>query len=302
MGAVDVHGHFSECEGDIGELAEEMTPRDFRFSELHEILGHVTGRATGTQGQHKIANDVLALFAEGRPLRPDARWSKLSDLEILNVLRSTERFSGSELETLAAEVQRRFRGRNIPDQQMYDFCRALQLKSDGGLVHKFNQGGIVPGRGSQDTVNAKLTPGEAVIPRWLVQLLTRNQGEQTVRPVGEILSLTRRVVSNVRENIKVSTSSSIELKSIRSAIGVGNRLLQQQLIGIKDLAWSAGSGGIYGFNQGGRVPGVGNEDTIPAMLTPGEFVVKKIVAQKYANELTAINNGGNAQARHVIST
>tara|TARA_R100001163_G_C5060708_1_gene197551 strand:- start:883 stop:2385 length:1503 start_codon:yes stop_codon:yes gene_type:complete len=29
------------------------------------------------------------------------------------------------------------------------------------------------------------------------------------------------------------------------------------------------------FNQGGVVPGVGNTDSVPAMLTPGEFVVKK---------------------------
>ena len=31
------------------------------------------------------------------------------------------------------------------------------------------------------------------------------------------------------------------------------------------------------FNQGGVVPGAGNQDTVPAMLTPGEFVVKKDV-------------------------
>ena len=31
------------------------------------------------------------------------------------------------------------------------------------------------------------------------------------------------------------------------------------------------------FNQGGVVPGAGNQDTVPAMLTPGEFVVKKNV-------------------------
>ena len=27
------------------------------------------------------------------------------------------------------------------------------------------------------------------------------------------------------------------------------------------------------FNQGGEVPGQGNTDTVPAMLTPGEFVL-----------------------------
>src|SRR5690606_34378149 len=31
----------------------------------------------------------------------------------------------------------------------------------------------------------------------------------------------------------------------------------------------------FQFNSGGPVPGVGNKDTVPAMLTPGEFVLNK---------------------------
>lgn len=34
------------------------------------------------------------------------------------------------------------------------------------------------------------------------------------------------------------------------------------------------------FNQGGRVWGTGNQDTVPAMLTPGEFVLRKAAASK----------------------
>jgi hypothetical protein len=30
-----------------------------------------------------------------------------------------------------------------------------------------------------------------------------------------------------------------------------------------------------GFASGGYVPGVGSSDTVPAMLTPGEFVIRK---------------------------
>jgi len=37
----------------------------------------------------------------------------------------------------------------------------------------------------------------------------------------------------------------------------------------------ASGGKIYGFNRGGMVPGTGNGDTVPAMLEPGEFVIKK---------------------------
>ena len=48
------------------------------------------------------------------------------------------------------------------------------------------------------------------------------------------------------------------------------------------ISGSNGSGGvagligsIFGFNKGGYVPGTGNRDTVPAMLTPGELVLTK---------------------------
>jgi len=46
-----------------------------------------------------------------------------------------------------------------------------------------------------------------------------------------------------------------------------------------------------GFNSGGIVPGSGNTDTVPAMLTPGEFVINKDATQKNIGMLSAINNG-----------
>jgi TP901 family phage tail tape measure protein len=47
---------------------------------------------------------------------------------------------------------------------------------------------------------------------------------------------------------------------------------------------------IQGFNSGGLVPGTGNRDTVPAMLTPGEFVIRKSsVAQLGAGNLAAMN-------------
>ena len=39
--------------------------------------------------------------------------------------------------------------------------------------------------------------------------------------------------------------------------------------------------GGKGFNKGGGVPGSGNKDTVPAMLTPGEFVMSKGAVNKY---------------------
>jgi TP901 family phage tail tape measure protein len=46
-----------------------------------------------------------------------------------------------------------------------------------------------------------------------------------------------------------------------------------------------------GFNQGGVVPGSGSSDTVPAMLTPGEFVVNKKAASQNQNLLQMMNGG-----------
>ena len=47
-----------------------------------------------------------------------------------------------------------------------------------------------------------------------------------------------------------------------------------------------------GKNAGGRIPGTGTSDTVPAMLTPGEFVVNASSAQANLGLLHSINKGG----------
>ena len=49
-------------------------------------------------------------------------------------------------------------------------------------------------------------------------------------------------------------------------------------------------GKIHAFARGGHVPGTGSRDTVPAMLQPGEFVIKKSSAKKLgASTLEAMN-------------
>jgi hypothetical protein len=54
------------------------------------------------------------------------------------------------------------------------------------------------------------------------------------------------------------------------------------------------NGGVAKYNKGNIVPGSGNTDTVPAMLTPGEFVVNKESARNNMALLKAINNGSMA--------
>jgi len=61
-------------------------------------------------------------------------------------------------------------------------------------------------------------------------------------------------------------------------------------------------GKILAFNTGGFVPGVGNSDTVPAMLTPGEFVIRKSSVKKLgAGTLAAMNQNKFAQGGSVAN-
>jgi hypothetical protein len=57
----------------------------------------------------------------------------------------------------------------------------------------------------------------------------------------------------------------------------------------ESAGWDDLVSSILGFAGGGVVPGVGSGDTQPAMLTPGEFVVKKDVARRILPFLQSAN-------------
>ena len=58
-------------------------------------------------------------------------------------------------------------------------------------------------------------------------------------------------------------------------------------------------GKVHHFARGGMVPGTGNRDTVPAMLQPGEFVIKKSSVNKLgASNLAGMNEGGSVPNRY----
>ena len=67
-------------------------------------------------------------------------------------------------------------------------------------------------------------------------------------------------------------------------------LTEEQKIQSKEKRDKVMDMGTLSMNKGGQVPGSGNTDTVPAMLTPGEFVMSKGAVQKYgANALAGMN-------------
>jgi hypothetical protein len=78
---------------------------------------------------------------------------------------------------------------------------------------------------------------------------------------------------------------------IRKGIEVGSKNLLDRISEIPGVGDLLDSRRRRRMNKGGVVPGYGDQDTVPTMLTPGEFVVRKEVVEKVGvDNLKAVND------------
>jgi hypothetical protein len=80
------------------------------------------------------------------------------------------------------------------------------------------------------------------------------------------------------KNLKVMVDAQIS-PALKALVNQPNSLTKTPPAGLKKAA-------------GGVIPGHGSGDTVPAMLTPGEFVIRKAVVDKYGPTFFAGLNGG----------
>jgi TP901 family phage tail tape measure protein len=90
------------------------------------------------------------------------------------------------------------------------------------------------------------------------------------------------------------------LAAIRLTSGIGGFLGGMMKGASSGRAYNKG-GKVLGFARGGLVPGTGNGDTVPAMLAPGEFVIRKSSVNKMgAGTLAAMNENRYATGGIVV--
>ena len=78
---------------------------------------------------------------------------------------------------------------------------------------------------------------------------------------------------------------------IKKGVEVGQNNIYDQISKIPGVKNILDSLKPKKMNVGGVVPGYGDQDTVPTMLTPGEFVIRKEVVEKVGvNNLKAVND------------
>ena len=106
----------------------------------------------------------------------------------------------------------------------------------------------------------------------------------------------------INNNITALTNNTTSLTNLSSAINTLQTSIATLNNTIRSMPLQLG-GGLQrrrGFASGGLVPGTGNRDTVPAMLTPGEYVVRKSAVKGFGagnlSDINGYNSGGKVIA------
>lgn len=195
----------------------------------------------------------------------------------------------------------------------------------------FSKGGVVPGVPSfkgdnsrNDTVPALLSPGEVVIPRSMMQddafarvIDAKFKGQKVQgHALGKLGRIAAAVVTGGASEVINSKPAQIVTQAVTpkwaqdlfNSINrfASNVSLPQLILNpTKELnrAIKESLGAFQGFfrqmmhfNEGGFVPGTGSRDTVPAMLTPGEFVMSR---EMVSNMRSNGQRGGNTYSFNI---
>jgi TP901 family phage tail tape measure protein len=127
----------------------------------------------------------------------------------------------------------------------------------------------------------------------LIRDIGQSKGFQTFVDISLKLASALISIADAAKNVLPALTAIVAIRGIGN-IGSFVGGLSQSLGGVR-----GGARGRRGFARGGFVPGSGNGDTVPAMLTPGEFVIrKKAVEAIGVNKLQQMNRyatGGYVQ-------
>lgn len=135
------------------------------------------------------------------------------------------------------------------------------------------------------------------IKRELISLTNRKYDqkdpEESANKTEQIFSQSLSLASQISSvlGIGAETFAGQLLSGLQQGLSLANSFASL-LSAILNISGGGGLFSLLGFAGGGSVPGSGSGDTVPAMLTPGEYVIRKSVVSKLGTGFFEWLNGG----------
>jgi TP901 family phage tail tape measure protein len=221
----------------------------------------IIGLRDGLKSQG-ATNAMSAVLADWKRFPTEAAWTQaMADRYASNGALASGEGRGSKTYNRLFQI---FRKASATSKNTTDMAKALKVEAD-----KLWAMGLLSDAGMKiRTGSAKSNQTHLASRRSIVDLIKERQGRKKGSAFEDF------VIVNATGNI---VKMSADQQSWLTRRAKGN-------IGFK-------------FANGGSVPGYGEKDTVPALLTPGEFVVNKKATQQNGPILEAMNSGGLAKRK-----
>ena len=263
----------------LSEGLSKLDPRDIRFSAIIEELGgfRQVGKVIPLIQQFATAQSALKVAQKGQGSLTDAQVKAQQALavqiskvreEFLALIRDVGKSSSFQaLAKIVLGLASGFIKLVGAFKPVLPILAVIGAIKGAGAITKFSKGFS----GAFGNIGGAKGFGESVGER--VAGTKEKERSEAVSKASEATRL----------NTKALESLTSGIKSLENAI--------------RSRGTTLNSGGrVSAFATGGVVPGSGNRDTVPAMLTPGEFVIrKKAVETIGASNLAKMNRGGRVK-------
>lgn len=243
-------------------------------------VGDVAGAAKAMQDlQIKMAQDRQQSTRDALEL---ARQRQLEEIDArINILKDQRKAIEEDIKNLQVEQRRN-------NDKIYQQQQLIKVKND--QIKKL-----------QDEINAKYQNNELALAR------INNQLDAAIEKWKEIKRLAGIAMGAEAGTVTSAPASSTASTSTASPAGTpvvqnSNGTYTVYAMGTAMTFKSDGSGGwtpvatgglIKKYSVGGNVFGNGSRDTVPAMLTPGEFVMRKAAVDKFGSAMFQSLNMGS---------
>ena len=253
----------------LSEALNQLDPRDIRFATIVEELGgfRQIGKVIPLIQQFATAQEALKVAQQGA--------GSLAEDQVI---------AQQSLANQIAKVREQFLAliRDVGKSTTFQVITKTVLTLTSGLISlagAFKP--ILPILGILGTIK-----GISAISQFATGFFGLagkggggpDTGDTVAQAERERAEATNRASDVIRENTTAITGLTGAIQSLESSIkSRGSQTLN-------------GGGKVLAFARGGVVPGSGNKDTVPAMLQPGEFVIrKKAVESLGAGNLQRMN-------------